>query len=389
MASAYAIASLPDGSVKYSDGSVKKAQTVPASGMSSQYAANPSTQVKGASTQIRSTMPQSPAPAPAPTPQPQQQSYNGPSQEDLINQQANEAYKGANSYLDSLEADYKQQFPTTIQGIKDQTNNEILPQIEQGRTSNLNNVADQRNKGVVAQKGQLSDARQLASEMQQSNLTRFGGASSTADAASELLNRQTYKQMSDIGNNFQQYNQDLDKENIRINTYYDQKKQEATSSMNQNIRQAQDTFDSKIREINSKRQELESNKAAMRLSALQQYAAEVRQAQTAAQQFAQQLDLWKQSKDEAIKQAKEFGAKSFTVPGFKNIIGGYSIKGQSAGSGTGGTDLSNVQGIVSNLGDQYGLDSLNVGSNGKTSYTIGKKSINDYSPEELANLLSQ
>jgi hypothetical protein len=45
------------------------------------------------------------------------------------------------------------------------------------------------------------------------------------------------------------------------------------------------------------------------------------------QVFQQKLDAWKAAKDEAITLAKQFQAKSFTIPSMPEIMGGFSVTG--------------------------------------------------------------
>lgn len=291
-------------------------------------------------------------------------------QEGLLNQQIDQSYNPAFSALDRMEQDYRAQFPTAQAQIEQDA---ASTQTEYGNLQNtqLQGLNEQRQKGKVENESQIAKARRLANELRQSNLTRFGGASSTGEASGELLNRTTAEQFGDINKNFGDFNMNLDKEEKNTNDYFAKKKLDLEQETQLKKRTLQDKFDAEIRRINGSRADLESQKAAKRLGALQELSASIQQMKQEANQLTQELDLWKQYKDEAINTARQFNAKSFTVPGFKNIFDSYSVTGQSGGgSGGGGLTLDDITGYADQLGDGYEIGGINLGKTGITGASI-------------------
>lgn len=268
-------------------------------------------------------------------------------QEDMINQQVESAYGPArerimNQFapefqnLSAMEENYRAQFPTA-QTELEQSYGQILPELQRAQQTNLGGIQEQQRTGEQEKKSQIEQARQLYNELRQGRLTRFGGASSTGEAAQELLGRQAATQFGDINKRMGDFQVKLAQEESNVNNYYQERKTQLEQEKQLKIQQMKDTFDSKIREINSARSnlgsqqtgalaELESQKAARRLASLQEYTAQIRQANIEAANFARDLDLWKQYKDEVLKSAKDFRAQSFTIPGFKNMFGSVQME---------------------------------------------------------------
>lgn len=245
-------------------------------------------------------------------------------QEQLLSEQLDAAYRPAYSNLDAVEAQYKQEYPTAQQFIE-QSYGEITPQLESEQKTRLAGIQAQRESGMTEKKSQIAKAQQLYNELRQSGLTRFGGASSTGEAYGELLGRTTAQQMGQTEQQFGQYFRQLDQEETNINDFYAKQKTNLEKDKQLKLQQLKNDFDAQIRQINTQRTTLDSEKAARRLAALQEYSAQARQMQYENATFQRNLDLWRQSKDEAIATARQFQAKSFTVPGMPGVLGGFSI----------------------------------------------------------------
>ena len=240
-------------------------------------------------------------------------------QERLLNEQIDASYNPAYENLRSVQAQYEQEYPTS-QKMIEQGFAEAIPQLESEQSAKLGNVATQRRKGQQEEKNQFSTARQKYNELRAGLVTRFGGSSSTGEATQELLGRASSQEMAGIDQNFGNLYTDMDAEEKNINNFYIDKKSNLEKEKNLKLEQLKNQFDASIREINSKRFSLDSEKAARRLASLQEFSAQARQIQYDSQKFQQQLDLWRSAKDETLALAKQFGAKSFSMPGIPGVL---------------------------------------------------------------------
>ena len=308
------------------------------------------------------------------------------SEESRVNSQIDEAYNPAYQNLNLMEQQYRQEYPTA-QAALDAENTQAQNELQNKQNTELAGISSQRKAAASSKQTQIQKARRLASELKQGNLVRFGGSSSTADASSEILNRGTQEQFGNIEQNFGDLEQKLTQEEANINTFYVNKKSELEDKKRLAEKQLKDQFDAKIREINRGRNELDSAKAGKRLAALQELSASYRQIQADASQFAQELDAWKQFKDEALTNARNFNAKSFTIPGFKNMFGSYTINRQAGG---GGIDAAtgyynpDVQDEIANSG--LVPTGISVNPKGQVTRTFGADKQSE--EEKLINALS-
>lgn len=292
-----------------------------------------------------------------------------------LDEQLNASYNPAYENLNTVEAQYRQEYPTS-QAFIEQSYGEVLPQIQSEQATKQQGLKTQRTKAQQEEKNQISQARQRYNEFRQGLLTRFGGAGSTGEASQELLGRTTAQQLGQTEQNFGNLYGDITAEEKNVNDFYASKITSLEKEKQLKLQELKNTFDAQIRQINSQRTALDSEKAARRLGALQEYAAQARQMQFQAQQFQQQLEMWRQAKDEAINTAKQFNAKSFTIPSMPGVMGGFSITGQNQGSNTGGFIGGQGSFNTQKMLDKYGLTP--TGYNSKTgAVTYGKSKDED------------
>ena len=239
-----------------------------------------------------------------------------------LNAALNEAYAPAYQNLNAIESSYRSRYPEMQSEIGQQYTSALAPigTAEQGQIGLL---GEQRTKGQQEEQSQIAQARQLYNELRVGGLTRYGGASSTGEAYGELLGRETTKQMAGIGTNFQNYQANIAKEELSTHKYYADKVLELNQKKTDTLNELRRDYDDKIREINSQRYTLDSQKNQQKLEALQELSKEARQKQAQLDTWNRDLANWKQIKDQAISDAKAYGAKSFTVPSYTGS--GFSI----------------------------------------------------------------
>ncbi len=295
----------------------------------------------------------------------------------------NEAYNPAYSNLNAVEQLYRQEYPTAQKALQ-QGQLEAQNQLTTEEQSKMTNVDTQRRKNKTEEKGQFDTARQKYNELRQGLLTRFGGASSTGEATQELLGRATSQEMGGIESNFGNLYSEMAGEEKNIQNFYIDKKKALESATSLKLEQLKNTFDAQIADINRQRGVLDAAKAQARLSVVQQFAAEARQVQYDAAKFTQQLEAWKQAKDEVIQLAAQYGAKSFTTPSMPGVMGGFSVSGMNGGNeGATGSVYTDEQLRAMNLqpsGYNAKTGALTWGANNNTS---------DLDLNSLADRLSQ
>ena len=288
--------------------------------------------------------------------------------------QLNNAYDPAFRQADDVEAMYRAEYPTSQEFINNSYAEALTP-IQNTLNTQLQGLDTQAAKGKQEEKNQIATARQKYNELRTGGLTRFGGASSTGEAYSELLGRATSQEMAGVGQNFGQMQMDIEKERANVNTFFAERKSNLEKEKQNKLQELKNSFDDEIRKINSTRTALESEKAGKRMSAIQEFSVQARQVQYEAQVFAQKLDAWKAAKDEAVQLATSFGAKSFSIPSMPGVMGGFSVTGQN--QPTGGNNLTpdqiaaaNAAGYV-NLGGKWVKDYSFGGSEDDDELDIG------------------
>lgn len=276
----------------------------------------------------------------------------GPSEAEM-QQMVDAQYAPAANQLNFLEEEYNAQHQRGQEQMQTQYQ-QALPPIEQAQTAALGDIEQQRSKGKRQERSEIAKARNLYQELLQSATQRFGGSSSAAMAAQELLGRDVARQLGSVREGYGDFYKNLESEAGRIKEFYTNKQIELKQNLDQALNGLRSEFESKIREINMQRNTLEANKSYAKLQMLQQYSQQVQAAQLQTQQMAQQLEQWFSMKDQLINEARSMGAKSITVPGIPNVLGNYSMSFGSTGGGGGSTYPSEneIQGYI-NTASQY------------------------------------
>jgi hypothetical protein len=266
-----------------------------------------------------------------------QPTYSGPSDE-----QINSIFAPGFENINAIEAQYQQNLPVTLQGIET-SYAPAVTEMQNAQNTQIAGIGSQRTKGKAQEQSEIAKARRRYNELMQNSNAMYGGTSSIAQGSQELLGRATQEQMGDIDQSYGGYYRDLDTEEKNTNDFFANKKADLEKEKQQKILEAKQDVQNKIAALNTDRTKLQSEKANYRMTLLQEFNQRVQQAQFDAQVFASKLEQWKTMKDQMLTQAKQYQAKSVTVPGIDNVIGSFSMGGMNNGTNA-GSNYATAQG---------------------------------------------
>lgn len=179
-----------------------------------------------------------------------------------------QSYGPSMNYLGQAEAQLRSDYPSYQAEIQKQAEANVAQ-----ATANKQKALTGVEKNVTAAKGRkedaLSQARRLYADLQRANVQRFGGASSAGQAVSELQGQEAQRQFGLVGRDFSTFMQDIEAQKSQIEMDAQANLMQLESQKQTAINNVNREFQNKLLEINSKRAELESNKAAQRIAALQ------------------------------------------------------------------------------------------------------------------------
>ncbi len=200
-------------------------------------------------------------------------------------------YQPAMQTLQSLEDQYRSQFPmyqqqveaSTAAGLKDVSNQQSTAEA---------NLANQQTSVDTAQTSALSQARQLYNELAQRYGAMFGSRTSAGPFAMEILGRETQKQFGNIGQTATQGTQAVKQAATQLGNWVNTQTQEWNRKKTDALNNLQISFNNAIQQINASRNQLESDKAGKRYQALVDAQSQAAQIQQADKTFTQQLALF-------------------------------------------------------------------------------------------------
>lgn len=257
---------------------------------------------------------QNPYVAPKTTNDPTQQNPN-----DLINQ-------NVQSGNDSIERDFNDaiaQADTAEQGLRSQAGqatSELNTQgtqtrnaLEQQRGTAEAGIAGQEQTAQTQAKTSMQQARDLFRQTQQQNIAQLSAlglsSSSVMEGLAEKLGVETAKRIGGVTGSLDEVMQNLSKERARVNDYAKTKLTELESNLQNQIAGIQSQLIQGIRQIQDSRQMAATAKANARADLMTQARNQLYNYQNAAQQFAQEMEQWRQTKESTLADA----SKQFTI----------------------------------------------------------------------------
>lgn len=213
-------------------------------------------------------------------------------------------YNSNSSYLNSLQSNLQsgeQDFYNTYtQPYDAQT-----PLIEQARDQGLQSISNQQNVAGQQEQSALAAARQLYNELTQRNQQAFGGSalSSVGQAAGEILGRGAMQQFGNIRQGAQNTIQGLMTEARNVSEKATAQLQQLSMQKEAALSEARLAFRDKLSEIDRMRNELKSNRSAMKLDALREFRSNIQAIANQATAFQQSLEAMKYQADLSLRNA--------------------------------------------------------------------------------------
>jgi len=242
---------------------------------------------------------------------------SGPSQEDIMRE-----IEG----LASSQLGYLGQAQSQLGSDKESVLSDIASQftaqkgtLETGRTQSGRQI-EESSAGVEQRKEDaMAAAVRLFNELNIGRRQRFGGASSAGEAMGQLANVEMQRTSGDISRDYASTMEEIENQKVTIEENYNNGLLQLQTSRDQAINSSNRDFQNKLLEINRMRTEVESNKSAMRLEALQSLRNQVFQIEMQNMQFQQQLEAQRVADERNIANAQA----SYT-----SSIGGASTAAQ-------------------------------------------------------------
>lgn len=192
----------------------------------------------------------------------------------------------------------------------------------------MGTIGSQREAATRASESAIAEARRVASEQMQGLQARYGTATGTGGFTGELLGRETARNIATERGNLAGQMGQLDLATRQIESESANKMYEIDTAANKAINDARSSLRDQLAQINFKKGELEADKAAKRIGAIQSYTQAIAniQAQKEAEKRAIEgqknmalfnLDIWKQQN--AITNAQNIVPTAKT-PSLSDII---------------------------------------------------------------------
>lgn len=320
---AYPIQSLPNGQVRWSDGSQRGPQSTQQGIVSTQMIPN-TKNVGGYQVPNQS--------APAPTPQPANNNNNNSG---IVNDGSDEYYRkmgfpnGRQGFLDSGLAQQGPAQPTDnsalfqpildsldqLSTILDQNTQNRIGEFQQGANTDTQSAQQsfaQQQKTLDAsgqqamQRGESAadEARRQYAEIAQGQQARYGGSTGTGRFANEILGSQTTKNISQIRQQVSDFMFEIDTKKQQIEEIGRIALQDIQDKTKASIQQAQDNLQVNLNSIRQQKGELQAKKAQLAAEAVQTYQAQVQQVNANNTQFLQQLFMQQQSAKQQLQAAR-------------------------------------------------------------------------------------
>lgn len=172
----------------------------------------------------------------------------------------------------------------------------------------LGTIGTQRESAQRASESAVAEARRVASEQMQGLQARYGTSTGTGGFTGELLGRETARGIATERGNLAGQMGTLDQATRQVESDTTNKMYDIDTAATKAINDARNALRDQLYQINLKKGELEADKAAKRIAAIQNFATVQAQIQSQKEQAQMQieankntalqnLDLWKQQMD--------------------------------------------------------------------------------------------
>lgn len=190
----------------------------------------------------------------------------------------NDAYNEAMSYIGNARSRLQGSYGDLMK-IATSPYDQAIPQVQQATQEGLGKLGSYVQDTYKQGQNAYDDARRLSSELNQRNLSMFGSGalSSAGQAASELLNRDTFKQFGDIGSNVTNTVSGLNRQMFDLEEKSKAQIQSINMQRDQAKAQAEIDFRNRLAELDAEERKTKQNRSSQKLDALRNLRDYVRQ----------------------------------------------------------------------------------------------------------------
>lgn len=182
--------------------------------------------------------------------------------------------------------------------------------IGDAQTQNLQGLATQEQQVQTQSRSALQQARDLFRETQQTNIAQLSGlglsSSSVNEALAEKLGVETARRIAGVTGSTNEVLQNIGAERTRVQTFYKNKLAEVESNLQTQLAGVQQSLVAGLNQINQARQMAAADKANRRQELLSRAQSAVAQLTAQAQNFQQSLQTWEQQKQSSLQEAQRF-----------------------------------------------------------------------------------
>ena len=264
------------------------------------------------------------------------QGYQGPSEQDIINQE----YEAFSNYLGQQEAGAQKNYEAQIANLGGQkTTLETTAKTNLGNT--VADIGTKQAEGRQQERLSLQKVRQLLMDLEQRNAARgaISGGGSVSEALAERFGRTAQQNVGGVMQEGQGLQNALETEKVKANQFYNQKISEIGDWYNQEKSSADATLQGNLSQIQAARTESAGAKARATLDAWKNYFNTVNQARLEAAQFKMQYDTWKQQIDYQIGNYKP---NQYAQPDYTKYMQFLNPAGQVTNAFTGATNIFRI-----------------------------------------------
>lgn len=172
--------------------------------------------------------------------------------------------------LSAYEATLQPQYESGVQEAE-QKYGDIVSGLQGEQTNRLNEFGQQRTRETGRGESAIAEARRQAAELMQGIQARYGGSTGTGAFTSEILGGQATANIAKNRAALQDTISQISNAENALKTEISNKVNAANLELESTRNSLRDQLRQSLADINSKRNELESNKAQMRLEAAQNY----------------------------------------------------------------------------------------------------------------------
>ncbi len=230
-------------------------------------------------------------------------------QVDMLGEIINRDYESTMGTLSGQEGSLRGAAATATSGVESMYA-PAKTELKNALTTNLGGLETEASTANRQAGGALQQARDLYQQINLANNAKLAAlgisSSSVSEALAERLGVETARRIAGVTGSRDEILQNIEKENTRVNTYFNQKMADLEQGVAQEKSNIQQKLLEGINQINSARNQAANDKANARTSLLSNAQNALANLQAQTLNFQQSLEAWKVQQSSSLASAKQF-----------------------------------------------------------------------------------